>query len=299
MSGEALAKVVFPAAVLCMELDPVQLHVYAGGQDGRIYQCNLYKSDDGGNFRARLAQGDAVSADAANTFVGHQSAVRGLALTFDGRSLVSCSDDGTARVWDAPSRQLLRTHNPKTGPLVAVRVLIRPPALLDPLDPAHPPPPVPPAWKRTEVLATSVATGDAKDIAFLANDTERFPAFTQEDHPFAWPDTLAPTAPFSFLPTLRLPCDRQDDDAGWTSLDTAAYDRGPEVARRLARLLREVGTQHHEELQRLRRALAGAQAHTTSLRALNDQLYRSVARAVVASGGRVAGDGCGRDEGEA
>ncbi|KAJ1550892.1 hypothetical protein HK405_015640, partial [Cladochytrium tenue] len=240
------------------------------------------------------------------------SAVRGLALTFDGRSLVSCSDDGTARVWDAPSRQLLRTHNPKTGPLVAVRVLIRPPALLDPLDPAHPPPPVPPAWKRTEVLATSA--GDAKDIAFLANYTERFPAFTQEDHPFAWPDTLARFShdpPLSSLkyfltqllpsrsfPRIRLPCDRQDCDAGWTSLDTAAYDRGPEVARRLARLRREVSTQHHEELQRLRGALAGAQAHIVSLRVMNDQLYRSVARAVVASGGRVTGGG-GGDEAKA
>jgi WD40 repeat protein len=40
---------------------------------------------------------------------GHQGAVQSLRISFDGRGLASCGDDGAVKVWDLERGDLLRT----------------------------------------------------------------------------------------------------------------------------------------------------------------------------------------------
>jgi WD40 repeat protein len=47
------------------------------------------------------------------TLEGHTGAVRGLALTADGRLVASGSFDGTVKLWEARSGALLRTLRPE------------------------------------------------------------------------------------------------------------------------------------------------------------------------------------------
>lgn len=45
----------------------------------------------------------------------HSRAVTALAFSMDGVSLVSGSEDGTARLWDTVSRQVVRTYTHSKG----------------------------------------------------------------------------------------------------------------------------------------------------------------------------------------
>jgi WD40 repeat protein len=56
------------------------------------------------------------------TLEGHTGGVRSLLVTPDGRSVISGSDDRTARVWDLESGRLLRTLEGHTHVVTTVRV---------------------------------------------------------------------------------------------------------------------------------------------------------------------------------
>uniref|UniRef100_A0A7I4BKU4 Uncharacterized protein n=1 Tax=Physcomitrium patens TaxID=3218 RepID=A0A7I4BKU4_PHYPA len=93
--GTLLRSIVFPTALNAIVLDPGEYALYAGGADGRIFTTAL-------NFGVPttagiLADGN-LGTDAA--LIGH---------SMDGVSLVSGSEDCTARLWDTSSRQVLRT----------------------------------------------------------------------------------------------------------------------------------------------------------------------------------------------
>src|ERR1044072_8266774 len=63
---------------------------------------------------------------AANTgrqiklFSGHTAEVYFVAYAHDGKHIVTCGEDGTARLWDVATGQTLQTFNPNAGPVLAV-----------------------------------------------------------------------------------------------------------------------------------------------------------------------------------
>lgn len=118
--GTLLRSIVFPTALNAIVLDPGEYALYAGGADGRIFTTAL-------NFGVPttagiLADGN-LGTDAA--LIGHSRAVTSLAFSMDGVSLVSGSEDCTARLWDTSSRQVLRTFAQSKGPISCLLVLPR------------------------------------------------------------------------------------------------------------------------------------------------------------------------------
>jgi pre-rRNA-processing protein IPI3 len=96
--GTLLRSVVFPTALYSVTADPGEYSLYAGGSDGRIFALSLQGS---GSFD------DETGSD--GVLLGHSMAVTSLGVSSDGLTLVSGSEDGTAKVWDVNGRQLLRT----------------------------------------------------------------------------------------------------------------------------------------------------------------------------------------------
>ncbi|NMB90349.1 MAG: WD40 repeat domain-containing protein [Chloroflexi bacterium] len=88
-----------PASISAMAIDPGgKTFVTGGDRDAQIYQWDL-----GSGKRLR-------------TFAGHHDPVRSLALSPDGKVLVSGSRDGTLIFWDYESGELLATaYNVETG----------------------------------------------------------------------------------------------------------------------------------------------------------------------------------------
>jgi WD40 repeat protein len=83
----------------------------------------------GGDGKARLTAGpNPAGGAAANTatklrdFVGHAGPVGGLAVTADGKYLVTGGDDKTVRVWDANTGKQLRSFQGHTDKVTAVTV---------------------------------------------------------------------------------------------------------------------------------------------------------------------------------
>ncbi|KAJ3416699.1 WD repeat-containing protein 18 [Chytridiales sp. JEL 0842] len=95
-SKKALLTVAFPAPLTCIAVDPIGMHVYAGGKNGIVYQALLYK--DIGNQRIAQLSENQISSDTGNerSYAGHRAAITSLALSFDSKILVSGSEDGSA-----------------------------------------------------------------------------------------------------------------------------------------------------------------------------------------------------------
>ncbi|KAL3679821.1 hypothetical protein R1sor_022777 [Riccia sorocarpa] len=119
--GTLLRSIVFPTALHAVVLDPGEYALYAGGTDGRIFITAL-------NFGVPTTSGmladGLLGTDAA--LIGHSRAVTALAFSMDGVSLVSGSEDCTARLWDTVSRQVLRTFTHSKGPISSLLVIPRP-----------------------------------------------------------------------------------------------------------------------------------------------------------------------------
>src|SRR5262249_48284532 len=55
-----------------------------------------------------------------SAYVGHSDAVKGVAVSSDGRTLASASDDGTVVLWDIDRRQTLLTTLPNDSPVADI-----------------------------------------------------------------------------------------------------------------------------------------------------------------------------------
>ncbi|MDY3557968.1 WD40 repeat domain-containing protein [Gemmata sp. JC673] len=89
---------------------------------GSVFTCGL-------DEKARLTAGpepDGKSTGNTATklreFVGHSGAVNRLALTADGKTLVTCGEDRTVRVWDVPSGKALRSFQGHMTKAITVAV---------------------------------------------------------------------------------------------------------------------------------------------------------------------------------
>ncbi|XP_051893741.1 WD repeat-containing protein 18 isoform X3 [Pristis pectinata] len=115
--GELLMSVLFDVGIMSVALDPCEYYLFCGGNDGSIFQVNLFT---GPVQREKNFQTDK---DGSQIFKGHRNQVTCLSVSIDGTLLISGSHDETVRLWDIPSKQCLRTVNHK-GPVTNAFLMI-------------------------------------------------------------------------------------------------------------------------------------------------------------------------------
>eukprot|EP00756_Hemistasia_phaeocysticola_P051066 Hpha_TRINITY_DN26245_c0_g1::TRINITY_DN26245_c0_g1_i1::g.184592::m.184592/K14829/IPI3; pre-rRNA-processing protein IPI3 len=143
VSGLQVLVCALPSLPRCVATDDACLSVFAGGQDGRIFQAELYPertvpppsagggaqlmealTGGGGSASARgsggYGAGGALGRHYSGVFEGHQGAVTCVAASADGQTLVSGGEDGTCRVWQVASRQVLRLFSEQKGSISAL-----------------------------------------------------------------------------------------------------------------------------------------------------------------------------------
>ncbi|EPS59175.1 hypothetical protein M569_15635, partial [Genlisea aurea] len=96
-------------AVNAAKLDKIFARPFIGAMDGHIdgVSCmaknpNHLKGIFSGSMDGDIRLWDLAYRRTVCQFPGHQGAVRGLAVSTDGRILVSCGTDSTVRLWNVP-----------------------------------------------------------------------------------------------------------------------------------------------------------------------------------------------------
>jgi len=108
-----VASVKCASPVTCLAVDALEMFLFRGCRDGKIYATALNASAD--------------AHEAASVFEGHSGPVTCLQCTNTGTKLVSSSTDGTVCVWDVLTGQLLRKMTPHDGLAVAsIKLVSRP-----------------------------------------------------------------------------------------------------------------------------------------------------------------------------
>lgn len=83
--------------VLCLSMSGTGEHCYSGGLDGNIYCWNVPNSN--------IDPYDLFEPDVLNTtLTGHTDAVWGLVVLDSRQQLLSCSADGTVKLWSPHSK---------------------------------------------------------------------------------------------------------------------------------------------------------------------------------------------------
>ncbi|KAL8172026.1 hypothetical protein V2J09_023830 [Rumex salicifolius] len=126
-TGELLRSIVFPSMIDAVALDPGEYVFYAGGRDGKIYIVALGAESPSDSIYGKHIIG-ALSEQS--------KAVTCLTFCADGVSLVSGSEDGLIRVWDARSRNIVRMLRHAKGPVNNILVVTLPQSLLTSQTPA-------------------------------------------------------------------------------------------------------------------------------------------------------------------
>jgi len=125
-SGTCVQTLLFPAAIHCVALHWTEGCVFAGAADGRIFQAAVSRQDAAAGSRSATPPAATEHA----TMSGHTQAITCLALATDGLLLVSGSRDGSVRVWDTATQQMLQMlQQPCHAPVTALLVRVRPPYL--------------------------------------------------------------------------------------------------------------------------------------------------------------------------
>lgn len=135
-SAQSLFSVSCPSHVNACAADASEHRLFMGCGDGRIYALDLHaaaSSLTAAHARIASASGAAIAPwDASGSpllpdaFEGHEGEVTALRVDPTGACLVSGDDRGAVRVWDAVSRQSLRTLQLFKGRVSALELLPRP-----------------------------------------------------------------------------------------------------------------------------------------------------------------------------
>lgn len=106
--GKLLRNIVFPSIIDAVALDPGERVFYAGSRDGKIYIAALNtESPSSRNYGQHI-----ISA-----FSNHSKAVTCLQYGTTGNVLISGSEDGMIRVWDARTYSIIRVFKHAKGPI--------------------------------------------------------------------------------------------------------------------------------------------------------------------------------------
>lgn len=108
VSGEMLLNLVFDVPLTAVTLDILELNIFVGTTEGKIYQISLTNPP-----RSRDLM---INTDSNLVFNAHKSMVTCLSVSLDGETLMSGSNDERVLLWHIPSRQPVRTIKHK-GPI--------------------------------------------------------------------------------------------------------------------------------------------------------------------------------------
>lgn len=136
VSAQSLFSVSCPSHVNACATDALEHRLFMGCGDGRVYALDLNAAASSHTAaHARIASANGASAAPWDTtgspllpdaFEGHEGEVTALRVDSSGAFLVSGDDRGAVRVWDAVSRQSLRTLQLFKGRVSALELLPRP-----------------------------------------------------------------------------------------------------------------------------------------------------------------------------
>ena len=113
----------FPQPLTCLTVDPLESVIYAGSVSGVIYSHPLYQKSGLGKWQS---VSESSCLESPMEFIGHSESINSLSLDFDGTRLISASSDKSVRVWDAKSRQSLRTFEHHKGPVTDLFIMTCP-----------------------------------------------------------------------------------------------------------------------------------------------------------------------------
>ncbi|KAF6145760.1 hypothetical protein GIB67_016209 [Kingdonia uniflora] len=112
--GKLLRNIIFPSVIDAIALDPGEDVFYAGSRDGKIYICALNAESD---------PNSKIGMHIIGAITDYSAAITCLSFSKDGVRLVSGSEDGTIRIWDTKSRQIVRRFKHSKGPVNNVLVV--------------------------------------------------------------------------------------------------------------------------------------------------------------------------------
>ncbi|XP_010263521.1 PREDICTED: protein ROOT INITIATION DEFECTIVE 3-like [Nelumbo nucifera] len=115
--GKLLRSIDFPSIIEAVALDPGEHVFYAGARDGKIYIASI---------NAETTSSNSYGKHIIGTLSDNSKGVTCLAFSKDGILLVSGSEDGTIRVWDAKTHNIVRIYRLAKGPVNNVLVVRRP-----------------------------------------------------------------------------------------------------------------------------------------------------------------------------
>ncbi|KAL2938262.1 Protein ROOT INITIATION DEFECTIVE 3 [Bienertia sinuspersici] len=110
-TGKLLRNIIFPSVIDAIAIDVGEFAFYAGGRDGKIYVAALNASST-----CSTDYGKHIIGSLANS----SRAVTSLAFCADGISLVSGSEDGSIRIWDTSTRNIVRMFKLAKGPVTNI-----------------------------------------------------------------------------------------------------------------------------------------------------------------------------------
>ncbi|XP_068500892.1 protein ROOT INITIATION DEFECTIVE 3-like [Phaseolus vulgaris] len=114
--GTLLRNIVFPSVIDSIALDPAEHVFYAGSRDGKIYIAALNTESVATNNCGMHIIG---------SFSNHSKTVTCLAYGMSENLLISGSEDGMVRVWNARTRNIVRMFKHAKGPVNNILVVRR------------------------------------------------------------------------------------------------------------------------------------------------------------------------------
>ncbi|XP_057427398.1 protein ROOT INITIATION DEFECTIVE 3-like [Lotus japonicus] len=152
-TGTLLRNIVFPSIIDAIVLDPAEHIFYAGSRDGKIFIAALNTERIPTNNYGMHIIG---------SFSNHSKAVTCLAYGAAGNLLISGSEDGMVRVWNARTRNIIRTFKHAKGPVNNILVVKQE------IDPSN-------------HMSSTVQASSRKKGAYLSPPLEKYTNSTDED----------------------------------------------------------------------------------------------------------------------
>lgn len=113
--GTLLRSIVFPSVINAIVLDPAEHVFYAGSSDGKIFIAALNTE--------RITTIDNYGMHIIGSFSNHSKAVTCLAYSKGRNLLISGSEDGIVRVWNAKTHNIVRMFKHAKGPITNIIVV--------------------------------------------------------------------------------------------------------------------------------------------------------------------------------
>lgn len=123
-SGNMLLSLVFQEMLSAITVDRVELGLFVGTSIGHIYHYRLQPQPRTREYH--ITDDDKLN----NKFSGHTKAVTCLAVSLDGQTLMSGSEDSNVITWNIPSRSLLKTL-PHKGAITNAIFILTPRVMFD------------------------------------------------------------------------------------------------------------------------------------------------------------------------